>query len=52
MKSEANLGKIQDTIQKITKAKRTGDMAQVAECLPSKHEEPRPSTYPIPKTPQ
>jgi signal recognition particle GTPase len=29
--------KMQDPILKITKVKRAGDMAQVVECLPSKH---------------
>jgi hypothetical protein len=30
----SNLGKNSDVIQKITKAKRAGSMAQVVECLP------------------
>jgi hypothetical protein len=29
--------KVQDPIQKITKAKRAGSVAQVLECLPSKY---------------
>jgi predicted transposase YdaD len=33
-----DLSKKQDSISKITRAKRTGDMAQVVECLLSKRE--------------
>jgi hypothetical protein len=33
----AGLGKTQGSINKITRAKRAGGMAQAIECLPSKH---------------
>jgi hypothetical protein len=48
--TQAGLGKKQDPISKITRAKRAGGVAQAVECLTHKHEalSPNPSTH-LPK---
>jgi hypothetical protein len=40
MAVQAGLSKKQDPISKITREKRAGGLAQMANCLPSKHKAP------------
>jgi hypothetical protein len=49
IKVKASLNIKQDPISKITNAKRVGRVAQVVECLPSKHEVELSSTSSIKK---